>query len=633
MAQELKRKLTAILSADVKGYSRLMGEDEEWTVRTLDTFKGVMKNIIPQHHGRVVDSTGDNLLAEFASVVDAVQAAVEIQQVLKAKNSLLPENRRMEFRIGINLGDVIEEGERIFGDGVNIAARLEGLAEAGGICISGSAFEQIENKLPLHYDYLGEHEVKNIIRPIRVYRALMDNGVVKEVEARPKAQGQGQRIAVFGLITALVIISGIALWQYELRPTSPTSQVVEKADPQKMAFPLPDKPSIAVLPFTNLSDDKEQEYFADGLTEEIINGLSKVEHVFVIARSSTFTYKGKPVKVQQVAEEMGVRYVLEGSVRKTGDKVRITTQLVDALNGRHIFSERYDRDIKDILTVQDEITMNILVALQVALTKGEMAQITAKGTKNLEVYLKVLQANQLDHQFNKEGLAMARRYAEEAIALDPVYSGGYRVLAGVIINEAFVGTSKVSRTEALQQALELAQKAVALEPSANSHAILSYVYVFMQNSEKALSEAEKAVALSPNSASAYDCMGAALIVAERFYEAIPLLQKSLRLSPIPSSSVVLLRLGSAYRWGGQYEDSIATFRRALKLYPDNLPGHAMLAATYASVGRDVEARAEAAEVIKIDPNFSAERLVKAISMRNQTLLDQTINDLRKAGLK
>jgi class 3 adenylate cyclase len=249
MAQELKRKLTAILSADVKGYSRLMGEDEEWTVRTLDTFKGVMKNIIPQHRGRVVDSTGDNLLAEFASVVDAVQAAVEIQQVLRAKNSLLPENRRMQFRIGINLGDVIEEGDRIFGDGVNIAARLEGLAEAGGICISGSAFEQIENKLPLHYDYLGEHEVKNITRPIRVYRALMDNGVVKEVGGIPKA------------------------------------------DPQKMAFPLPDKPSIAVLPFVNMSDDKEQEYFADGLTEEIINSLSKIEHVFVIASSSTFIYK------------------------------------------------------------------------------------------------------------------------------------------------------------------------------------------------------------------------------------------------------------------------------------------------------------------------------------------------------
>jgi len=236
-AQELKRKLTAILSADVKGYSRLMGEDEEWTVRTLDTFKGVMKSIIPQHRGRVVDSTGDNLLAEFASVVDAVQAAVEIQQVLRAKNSLLPENRRMEFRIGINLGDVIEEGERIFGDGVNIAARLEGLAEAGGICISGSAFEQIENKLPLHYDYLGEHEVKNITRPVRVYRALMDNGVVKEKGIRPAAQGTGRKIAVFGLVGALLIIAGVALWQFVLRPAPapPARPPVEKADPQKMA--------------------------------------------------------------------------------------------------------------------------------------------------------------------------------------------------------------------------------------------------------------------------------------------------------------------------------------------------------------------------------------------------------------
>jgi adenylate cyclase len=338
MAQELKRKLSAILSADVKGYSRLMGEDEEWTVRTLDTFKGVMKHIIPQHRGRVVDSTGDNLLAEFASVVDAVQAAVEIQQVLKAKNSLLPENRRMEFRIGINLGDVIEEGDRIFGDGVNIAARIEGLAEAGGICISGSAFEQIENKLPLHYDYLGEHEVKNITRPVRVYRALMDNGVVKEKVARPKVQGAGRRVAVFSLAAALVIVAGVALWQFVLHPAPLTPPSVEKADPQKMAFPLPDKTSIAVLPFVNMSDDKDFEYFCDGLTEEIINGLSKVDRVFVIARNSTFTYKSKPVKVQQVAEEMGVRYILEGSVRKTGEKVRITAQLVDALNGLHIFS-------------------------------------------------------------------------------------------------------------------------------------------------------------------------------------------------------------------------------------------------------------------------------------------------------
>ncbi len=633
MAQELKRKLTAILSADVKGYSRLMGDDEEWTVRTLDTFKNVMKNIIPQHRGRVVDSTGDNLLAEFASVVDAMQAGVEIQQVLRAKNSLLPENRRMEFRIGINLGDVIEEGERIFGDGVNIAARLEGLAEAGGICISGSAFEQIENKLPLHYDYLGEHEVKNITRPVRVYRALMDNGVVKEKGARPKVIGQWQRVIVFGLIGALVIISGIALWQYAQRPTSPTPQVVEKADPQKMAYPLPDKPSIAVLPFENISEDKDFEYFSDGLTEEIINGLSKVEHVFVISRNSTFIYKNKPVKVQQVAEEMGVRYVLEGSVRKAEDKVRITTQLVDALNGYHLFSERYDRDFKDILTVQDEITMNILIALQVVLTKGEQAQLLSKGTKNLEAFLKVIQANHFNQQFNREGVTKARRYAEDAIALDPAFSSGYRVLSGIIINEMFVGVSKAPRTEALQKALELAETAVKLDSSSLNRSLLSLVYSFLQNSEEALSEAEKAITLSPNSALAYDCMGAALLVAERFHEAIPMLQKSLRLSPIPISSVVLLRLGLAYRCTGQYEDAIDAYKRAVKLYPSNLAGHAILACTYATVGRDTESHVEAAEVLKIDPNFSSERFIKAVSIKNRAILEQALNDLQKAGLK
>ena len=277
--------------------------------------------------------------------------------------------------------------------------------------------------------------------------------------------------------------------------------------------------------------------------------------------------------------------------------------------------------------------MNILVALQVALTKGETAQIVAKGTKNLEAYLKVLQASRFNQDYNKESLALARRYAEEAIALDPTYSGGYRVLASVITNEAFVGTAKVFRAEALQQALELTQKAVALEPSAISHAALSYVYVSLQNSEKAMTEAEKAIALSPNSASAYDCMGAALLVAERFHEAIPILQKSLRLSPIPSSPFVLLKLASAYQWVGQYEEAIATIKRALELYPGNLVGHVMLAVTYARIGRDQEAHAEAAEVLKIDPNFSAERFVKAISVRNQTLLDQTLSDLRKAGLK
>jgi adenylate cyclase len=382
-----------------------------------------------------------------------------------------------------------------------------------------------------------------------------------------------------------------------------------------------------------MSDDKEQEYFADGLTEEIINGLSKVEHVFVIARSSTFTYKNKPVKVQQVAEEMGVRYVLEGSVRKTGDTVRITAQLVDALNGRHIFSERYDRDFKDILTVQDEITMKVLTALQIVLTKGEYFQLMEKGTKNLQAYLCVLKALEFTVQFNKEAVATARRYAEEAIELDPAYSAAYRALAGVIINETFVGAAKTTHAEAMQQALVLAEKALSLEPSSRNHATLSLVYAFSNHPEGSLSEAEKAVELSPNSAYAYHCMGAALMLSERFHQAIPIFQKSLRLSPIPHSPAVFAMMGNSYRFIAQYEDAIHTYKKMLTLYINNLFAHALLACTYATVGRDAEARAETTEVLKIDPNFSSERFVNAFLIRNKKFRDEALNDLRKAGLK
>ena len=629
------RKLTAILSADVAGYSRLMQDDEAATVRILEAYKQIISDLVKQHRGRVVDSPGDNLLAEFASVVDAVQCAVATQKELQARNAELPENRRMLFRIGVNLGDVIEEEARIYGDGVNIAARLESLAEPGGICVSKTAFDQIETKLPFGYDYLGEQTVKNIAKPVGAYRVVLESRITEKKVAAEKPKSPARKPLIYGLIGVLVmLVAAVAIWQFTLRPAPPIPPLIEKADPQKMALPLPDKPSIAVLPFTNMSDDKEQEYFADGLTEEIINGLSKVEHVFVIARNSTFTYKGKAVKVRQVAEEMGVRYVLEGSVRKSEDKVRITFQLVDALNGRHIFSERYDRDFKDILSVQDEITMGVLTALQVALTKGESAQVSAKGTKNLDAYLKCLKAMELRSQFNKEALTLARRYAEEAISLDPGYAMGYIVLAIVTQHEIMVGSNKLPRAEALQQSLELAEKAVALEPSSShAYAILGANYYMSQNPEKALSAAKKAIALSPNDALAYDIMGAALISSEQFHDAIPMFQKSLRLSPIPISSVLLLRLGAAYRFVGQNEESIATFKKGVQLWPDNLLGHAYLAATYATVGRDQEARTEAAEVLRIDPNFTAEGLIKRFTIKNKQFLDQMVTDLRKAGLK
>jgi adenylate cyclase len=458
----------------------------------------------------------------------------------------------------------------------------------------------------------------------------MDNGVIKEKPKRPTAQGKGRKIAVFSLVGALVIISAVALWQYFL---SSPPKIVEKADPQKMAYALPDKPSIAVLPFTNMSDDKEQEYFADGLAEEIINALSKIDQIFVISRNSTFSYKGKPVRVQQVAEDLGVRYVLEGSVRKAGERVRITAQLVDALNGHHIFSESYDRDFKDILSVQDEITMNILSALQFAITKGEFARIIAKGTKNLRAYLKAMQAQQFVNQYNKEALVLARRFAEEAIDLDPEYSNGYFMLGAVTLHEVLVGANKLPRAESLKEALRLGEKAVTLDQSSNNYAFLALVYTFLQNPEKALEAAEKAIAVSPNNALAYDCMGAAMMAHERFQDAIPNFQKAIRLSPIPHNAAVLLRLGACQRIVGRDEESVATFKRVLQLWPDNLLGHAYLTAAFSAIGRDDEARAAAAEVMKIDPNFTAEGLIKRFTIRNKQFLDQMVTDLRKAGLK
>jgi len=335
MAEEgFKRKLAAILSADVIGYSRLMRDDEEDTVRDIAAHRVLISDIVQQHNGRVVDSPGDNILAEFASVVDAVNGAIKIQEEIKKSNADTPGNRRMEFRIGINLGDVIEEKERIYGDGVNIAARVEGLATAGGIAISGTVYEHIKDKLPLGYHYLGEQDVKNIPEPVRVYQLLTESEDAGKMTGEKKSKTNKSRYISFGALGLTILIVGIFfIWNNYFPAT------IEPASEDKMAYPMPEKPSIAVLAFTNMSADSEQEYFSDGMSEEIITALSSVPELFVIARNSSFTYKGKPVKVQQVSEELGVRYVLEGSVRKAANKVRITAQLIDAISGRHLWAE------------------------------------------------------------------------------------------------------------------------------------------------------------------------------------------------------------------------------------------------------------------------------------------------------
>jgi adenylate cyclase len=581
-AQEVKRKLAAILSADVKGYSRLMGEDEKGTLHTLNVYKEVMGNLVQSYHGRVVDAPGDNVLAEFASVVDAVECAVEIQKELKNRNTELPENRRMEFRIGINLGDVMEERDKIFGDGVNIAARLESLCEAGSICISGTAFDQVEGKTGLEFQYLGKRSVKNIKKPVRAYRVRMEGG-----------------------------IPGVATRQ---------------------EAPLPDKPSIAVLPFVNMSDDPKQEYFSDGITEEIITWLSKIPTLFVTARNSTFTFKGQPVKVREVGQELGVQYVLEGSVRKSGDRVRVTAQLIDVNTEQHVWADRYDRELRDVFAIQDEITMNIIVALQVELTEGDQAALRARGTYNLEAYLKLLQAMDYFKQLSKEGNILARQKYQDAIASAPEYASAYAGIGWTYLIEPWLGWSD-SPQQSIALAMEYTKKCLALDDShPDAHAALGLVYLVMRQWDKSVKECELAVSLHPNSADNIVFLAMVFRAVGRVEEALALLNKAVRLNPMPPD-FYLHEFGSCYRLMGRYDEAIAILKKVLEGNPNYLNSRLNLIVTYVMSGKEEAARAEAVEVLRQIPNFSVERFLSDFPYKDQKILLGLKECLLKAGLK
>jgi len=620
-----KRKLTAILSADVAGYSRLMGEDEEATVRTLTAYREVLTTLIQQHNGKVLDSPGDNLLAEFVSVVDAVQCAVAVQKEISARNTELPENRKMQFRIGINLGDVIQEDDRIYGDGVNIASRLEGLAEPGGICVSKTAFDHIESKLPYGYDFMGDQTVKNIAKPVGAYRVLMDPRVTvsgKAVDERPKNK---RRVPILvGTIAALVVVLTVGVWQFlARRPT------LEPASAEKMAYPLPNKPSIAVLPFTNLSDDPKQEYFSDGITENIIMALSKTPKLFVIARNSSFTYKDKPVRVQQVAEELGVRYILEGSVQKTENRVRITAQLIDALDGKHLWAERYDRNLSDIFAVQDEITIKLISALQMKLTEGESS--LGVGTDNIDAYLKYLQARSQGQKLSKESSVLRVKLAEEAIALDSDYADAYVEIGSAHLTELWYSSPDLS-IQLLEQAELNVKKAISLRTDhAEARALLGHIYLFKRRFDEAIAEGERAVAMAPNSAPVNAWLAFSLECVGRPEEALSLFEKAMRFSPI-SDSWYLAMLGYCYFDMGRYEEAISAFKRFLDLSPGEPLTIASLAATYSMLGREEEARAAAAEVLKIDPKFSVEVQRKKSLYKNPEDVKHLYGAQLKAGL-
>jgi len=550
----VERKLTAILCADVYGYSRLMGGDEEATLVTLTAHRKIIDSLIERHHGRFVNSAGDSVLAEFASVVEAVNCAVDIQTALSAENAKLPPERRMEFRIGVNLGDVMVEGDQIYGDGINVAARLESLADPGGICISGTVYEQVRDKLALGYEDGGEQTVKNIARPVRVWRVLLEGGASPRRET-PRAPRRYWHAGVFSFAGLAIIAGTIVIVQHlSLRPQAthasipPPSPAVIPTVQSSLAFP--DKPSIAVLPFTNVSGDATQEYFSDGVTDQLITDLSKLPDLFVIDRKSSFTYKGKAVKVQEVSRELGVRLVLEGSARKTSDGVRIAVQLVDATTGANLWAERFDRPLRDIFAVQDEIVQKIVTTLDLEFKLGERgipAGGRMQGTGNLEAFDDVMRGAWYAWSMTQEGNAKARAMYEKAIELDPKYAYAYIGVGQTYFADAWNGwmeSSKAfpveahpdivkSQERALEHASEMTQKAIALDDSLPAaYQLLSQLDLYRGGHyEQSIADAERAIALDPNSASGYFLLAVDQAFAGKPEDAIKSVNQAMRLDP------------------------------------------------------------------------------------------------------
>jgi adenylate cyclase len=612
----MDRKLAAILSADVEGYSRLMSADEAATVRAITEYRQVIAAAVVRHGGRVVDAPGDNVLAEFASVVEAVESAVEIQRTLEERNAELPPARQMRFRIGINLGDVIVEGPRLYGDGVNIAARLESLADGGGICLSGTAYDQIEGKLPLAYEFLGQHTVKNIARPVRVYRVRLGAGTSGgALRARRRSLWRKNLVAA---IAAVVVLgaAGWAGWRW-------------LGTPESAGLPLPDKPSVAVLPFSNLSQDPTQEYFSDGVTEDLINGLSKVSGLFVIARNSVFTYKGRPVKVREVGRDLGVRYVLEGGVQRAGSRVRITAQLVDATTGYHVWAERYDRQVGDIFAVQDEVTQHIVRALAVKLSESERGRLGRAPTGVPEAYDLVLRGHEARRRTTREGNAEARRLFVKALDLDPEYASAYAGLSWTHLQSwQFVWTTD---RDSLERARELAEQALALNDNlVDAYRLLGQIYLWQKQHDRAIAQAERAVAIAPNDADGYETLAEILGWSGRADESMRLIRQAMRLNP-HYPVFYLWTLGHAFYLTGRRQEAVEAFNSITKQNPNFVPAHAYRAVVLSELGREKEARDAWAKASEISPGASMASLRDRLPYKRASDLDRFLTAMHKVS--
>ncbi len=582
--QPIRRRLAAILAADVVGYSRLMERDETATHTELTArWREVLEPLVERHQGRVFKRTGDGVFVEFASAVNAVECAAALQQGMATANDGTPPQRAIVLRVGVNLGDVMVDGSDLFGDGVNVASRIETLAHPGGVAISDSVHQHVHGRIGIDFVDSGHHEVKNIERPVHIWNWQPDGHAGSQAPVAPEP-----------------------------------------------APALPDRPSIAVLPFDNMSGDPDQGYFADGITEDIITDLSKVSGLFVIARNSTFAYKGKSPDVRQVSRDLGVRYVLEGSVRKVANRVRINAQMIDGTNGGHLWAERYDRDIEDIFAVQDEVTRTIVGALRVKLTAGEQVRRESPGKIDPEVYDLLVRSRGTVMQLNPTSAAEARRMLEHVIEIDPKQALAYARLS--MISFADYANQWNDATAAnLDRALELAQKAIAVDESEpQGHIALALALSWLRRLDEAEPAAERAIALAPNLADAYTGLGNIRDFQGRFDDAVALYTRAHRLDP--QFDMALNFLGRALLSLGRYDEAEIALRRRLMLAPRSDMTRFYLACLYGLTGRHDHALCYWRELLEVNPGFSVEHLKRALPYRDPGTLGRLVDGLRQAGI-
>jgi adenylate cyclase len=579
----MDRRLAAIFAADVAGYSRLIGSDEEGTLARLKAHRReLIDPKIAEHQGRIVKTTGDGLLVEFASPVKAVRCAVEVQRGMLERNADLPPQRRIEFRIGINLGDVIVEDGDIYGDGVNVAARLEGIAEPGAIYIARAVRDFIRDLTEIALEDLGDKPLKNIAEPVRVFRIGRPGGAAGAREAS----------------------------------TSP---------------PVPDRPSIAVLPFTNMSGDSEQDYFSDGMTEDLITDLSKVSGLFVIARNSSFAYKGRAAKVQDIGRDLGVRFVLEGSIRKAGNRVRITAQLIDAGSGGHLWAERFDRDLTDIFATQDEVVEKIVGALAVTLTKGERQRLRRRATADVAAYETWLRARETLSRSTRESVAQARALYRRAIEIDPAFAAPHAGLSLAVISD-YVSDWAPDPAEALKEAERWARRALELDDQDPlSHMALGNVLLWRRDHPGALAECRRMIDLDPNFAQGYGSTGLALMYAGRAAEALESFAMSMRLDP-HYPSILLHFLAQANFSLGRYAAAAEQLRERIARTPGTDSSRMLLAACYGHLGRAEDARAAWAELLKVNPSFSLAQRARVLPYKDAADFQRIVEGLAQARL-